>query len=305
MRKPIYPDRFQPKRSKTKQVTAACILLALILGNTGVALAYHGRTYSHAAIGDKRIGSVTYPKFLAQVKSGQFVGRALTITFKGASGTMSMSELGASLDTAQAQQAMRGGRAWPPMLNFVTTQHITLPIVINDAVFKTGLATLQKQYEKAPTPAHLTQEDYIFVVKPATRGITLDRAQFRQQLTEALQTGRTTIELPIVPSTPGDLQVSDQQYGWDQLKLEQNTAITYMFTQKTKQLTAREVGMWYVPKGDTYELSDDKIKATIIKTGADFGITVENVPQALAATKEAIQTHQSLAFSFLTTTPAQ
>jgi hypothetical protein len=300
------PHQFVRRRAtsgKTKMLVLAGVGLAFVVANIITALIFRGRTYPGTDVGGKQVGSITYASLAAKASNHEFLPGNLTITYKKDSSKIDVAELGVSVDTTHLKQSMYSARLWPPVANFVAGQSLTLPITINDATFAKGFAVLQQKYERQAAPAKLAMVDYIFKVQPAVKVVTLDRAQFRTQLVAALQAGQTTVDVPVVPATQDQLQMADQQYGWDELIKQQNTAITYYFVGQSKQLIAREVGMWYVPKGDTYVLSDDKIRATVVRLGAGAGVTVRNVPEAIAATKQAIQSHQSLAFSLLADIP--
>ncbi|HEV7454818.1 MAG TPA: hypothetical protein VGO07_06185 [Candidatus Saccharimonadales bacterium] len=300
------PHQFVRRRAasdKTKMIVLAGIGLAFIVVNVATAFMFYGRTYPGTDAGGKRVGSITYAGLAAKAGKHEFLPSSLTITYKKDSLKIDVAELGVSVDTAHLKQSMYKARVWPPVANFVAGQSLALPIAINDAAFTKGFAVLQQKYERQAAPAKLTMIDYILKVQPAVKAVTLDRAQFRAQLVSALQAGQTTVDLPVVPATPDQLQMADQQYGWDELIKQQNTAVTYYFAGQSRQLIAREVGMWYVPKGDTYALSDDKIRATVVQLGAGAGVTIRNIPEAIAATKQAIQSHQSLAFSLLANPP--
>ncbi|MET0779584.1 MAG: hypothetical protein ABWY71_01995 [Candidatus Saccharimonadales bacterium] len=300
------PHQFIRRRSasnKTKIIVLASIGLGFVLLNVATALIFHGRTYPGTDAGGKRVGSVTYTDLVAKAGNHEFLPANITVAYKKDASKIDVAELGVSVDAARLKQSMYSARAWPPIVNFVAHQSLALPIAINEAAFAKGFAGLQQKYERQAAPPKLTMVDYIFKVQPAVKAVTLDRAQFRSGLVSALQAGHTTINLPVVPTTPEQLQIADKQYGWDELIKQQNTAVTYYLAGQSKQLVARDVGMWYVLHADTYVLSDDKIRASIVQLGAQAKVTIRNVPEALAATKQALQSHQSLAFSLLADTP--
>jgi vancomycin resistance protein YoaR len=301
------PHQYVRRRAgpgRTKIIVFASVVLGLVVVNIVTALAFHGRTYPGTDAGGKQVGSITYASLAAKVTNNEFLPANVTLTYKKESTKLATTELGISVDMTHLKQSVYGARAWPPVINFVTGQSVALPMTINEAAFTRGYATIRQKYEKQAAPPKLVMVDYIFKVQPAVKAVTLDRTAFREQLVAALQAGRTTVPLPTVPTTPQQLQMADKQYGWDELIKQQNTALTYYYSGKSKQLTARDVGMWYVPKADTYVLSDDKIRASIAQLGVESGTAIRNMPEALAATKQALQSHQSLAFSLLAAPPS-
>ena len=294
--------RRRPKPGRMPWIVTGSVLLAIVLANAVVALVYHDRTYPGATVAGKPAGNMTYGKVVASTST--YVPTSVTVTYKDKKMVMSVSTFGVSLDKSNVARSLTNSRTWPPAANFVVHQSADLPLKVNDTIFADGFSRIQKEYEQVPVPPKFVREDYVFKITPRIKAITIDRAQFRADLLAALGAGRTKVAVTIVPTTADQLKAADEQYQWEQLVDGQNTAITYQFTgAQTKRLTVREVNMFYVPKGKTYELSDANIAAKVAAVGKEFGIEPTNIPQAVAATKDAITTHQALQFSLLAVTP--
>jgi hypothetical protein len=294
--------RRRPKPGRRVWVSTGCVLLVLFLANAGIALAYNNRTYPGARVAGKPAGNMAYGTVVAHTST--YIPTSITVTYKDKKTMVSVSNFGITLDKSHVAQSLSGSRAWPPAANFFVHQSADLPLRVNETLFADGFSRVQKAYEQQPAPPALVRDDYIFKITPRIKAVTIDRQQFRTDLLAAVGSGRTAVAVTIMPTTADQLKAADEQYQWQQLIDGQNTAITYQFTgEKTKRLTVREVNMFYVPKGKTYELSDAHIAATVMAVGQEFGITPTNVPQAVAATKEAIAAHQALQFSLLAVTP--
>jgi hypothetical protein len=295
--------RRRPQPGRTTKLVLASVVLAIVLANAVVALVFHNRTYPGTTLAGKPVGNKAYSSISKQL--GTYMPVAITVTYKKQSLPMQVSNFGITIDSPKLAKALTASRTWPPAANLFVKQPAELPLKINDASFVAGFAMVQAQYEQQPIAPRFVREDFEFKIIPRVPGVIIDRQQFKSDLMDALAAGRTKVGVTIMPNNPDQLKNADEQYQWQQLVAEQNTAVMYQYGGKTKRLTPREVNMFFVPKGKTYELSDANIQSRLTAVGQEFGITITNMPQAVAATKEAVGTHQSLAFSLLTVTPAQ
>jgi hypothetical protein len=294
--------RRRPKPGRTTKLAVAGTLLGLVLVNSIVAALFHDRTYPGAQVGGKPAGNMAYGNI--SDKLGTYIPTAVTVTYKKRTLRMQVSNFGVAVDRPQIAKALNSSRAWPPAANLFIKQSAELPLKINDDSFNAGFAMVQKEYEVQPVAPTFVRDDYVFKIMPRVPGVLIDRDQFKRDLLDAVATGRNKVEVAILPNNLDQLKAADEQYQWQQLVAAQNTAVTYQDGAGVRRLTEREVNILFVPKGKTYELSDANIQARIAAVGKEMGITVTNMPQAVAATKDAVSTHQSLAFTLLTVTPA-
>lgn len=301
MNTPYRYVRRRPQPQRTVKLVLLGITMVLVLINIVVAALFHNRTYPGTKVGGKPAGNRAYSAISTNVST--YMPTAITVTYKKRTLPMQISNFGISVDTPKITQSLNNSRAWPPAANLVIRQSAELPLKVNDTSFDAGFVMVQKTYEIQPAAAQFAREDYLFKIIPRVQSRVIDKDQFKRDLLAAVQEGRKRVEIPIKPNNPEELKAADEQYQWQQLVLEQNTAVTYQYLGKSRRLTVREVNMFFVPKGKTYELSEANIQARIAAVGQEMGITVTNMAQAIAATKEAVATHQSLAFSLLTITP--
>ena len=285
----------RPKHKTFRWLAGAVIIFALL--NLATALAFQTQTYPGARVGNLPLGSVAAADFKPKVAALPLLPQTITVAYQKQSTKLTPRALGLSVQTAD----YKNGRAWLPVLNFVLRPNIAVNYTMSDPAFTKTWATLKHAYEKQPVSAMLTMEDYLFVVKPGTVGVQLNSVAFKQALVSALYAGSSSVQLPVEIQEQSQ-SAKDLEYTWQQLVKEENTALTYNYTQHSRQLTAKEVGHWYVPTKKSYAVADDRIRDTINQIGANFGITVENMPEALAATKAALSDHQALAFTLGTTT---
>jgi lipoprotein-anchoring transpeptidase ErfK/SrfK len=66
---------------------------------------------------------------------------------------------------------------------------------------------------------------------------------------------------------------------------------------------AAVIAGWYAPAGNTYTLQANKIQAYIAQVGSDNGIRVQNLAQAVSATRQAIQAAKPLSFTLVPVPP--
>jgi hypothetical protein len=288
----------RPAVIKRRLIVWGSILGVLVIANIVTAFLYSSKTYPRTFMDSRKVGSVGEAELTKPASSGGLHPNELKVVYGEKTTAVKIETLGVNIDPKKVDESVHAGRAWPPLANLIIGQNLTLPVSLQEAQFDKGFATLQQAYEQSNSEGAVVMEDYLFVLKKGTKAIKLDRDAFRKDLIAAAEQGKTTVALRAVPQASTVFEW-DAETAWKELYEQQNIGLTYYFTARNKQLTARDIGKWYVPDGKTFKLDEARMRAAIVQVGVELGVDVTNLDQAAAATKEAMHTHQSLAFSFL------
>jgi len=274
--------------AKKRQVRRGMMgLLGLfVVVNAGLFLVYKDRTYPNTSVGGLHLGTVKNSALSGKLTELQLLPSEVELTGNGKSTKLSPATLGVSLDMNQMTVNTRK-HSWLPVINLVKKHDIPLALSLDQEAFGKSYQQLTQTFVSVPVDAKLTLDDGVFNIKNEAEGYSLDATAAQQTILSKLSRGQTSIELSLVAIPPGR-KAGDLVAGLAALKEQQSTSVTYIYQSNSKQLTPPEISRLYAQKDAAYELADGNISAFISQVGAGFGIRVQNLAAATAATKEAV-----------------
>lgn len=284
----------------TKIGRLSSVVLLLFVANMGLYVRFQEQTYPKTALAGHVLGTTACTDLEQKVVSLSVLPTTIKLTHKKTTLAIDPRNLGISLDLPKITASCTDRHSWLPIADVFMSHPLNAAVSVTDSTFARGLEIVKKGFEKEASGAELVIENGLFVLKPSIEGVEIDTAGLKRELVNALEVGQNTLAVPVKTTAPEQTQL-DQEHLWEQLVEQQHTAITFNYNGQTKQYTAKEVVTWYVPDKRGYSVSHDKIRAAILQLGEDAKLHITNVDQAVAAVKEALQTHKSLAFTLLGT----
>jgi hypothetical protein len=157
---------------------------------------------------------------------------------------------------------------------------------------------LEKTFKKDALPQRIAFSGDNFAIALPEDGFTLDVVNFRANLLDALEHGKTSLGVPVnvqtAPQPTADLT-------GELAKLQKNldTKITYTtLAGQSRQLTRSDIAGFFEPDGQTLKLSEAKIRQVVNGAAQGLGIAPINAGDAVQAAQYAINKKQEVNFRF-------
>jgi len=272
--------------------------VVFVLLNLVTYLFYLYRTYPNTRVAGVSIGSLPVHEAEQRLPNTLSLTEQVRLAYQGKIITVSSANLGITSDFAATAQRITDGRSWLPVANFLKRHDVSMRLHVDRPVLQNELNSISKQYQRDAVAAAIVVRNGVFSISSEVSGRVLPVDAAEQSVVAGLGMGKSDIELPvqtILPAaTGGSLQAELRA-----LQAQQHTTITLHFEGKSKQFTTAEIAGWFVPEKQSLMLSDVKIQTAIAATGATFTIGVKNLPQAVVAVKDALQSHKKLDFTLI------
>jgi hypothetical protein len=174
-------------------------------------------------------------------------------------------------------------------------------VKVNGNTFNQAFAKLDQTFKQDPANARIILEKDNFKLVSETEGYKLQETKTRSELMAALSRGSSRLSLPAQTLSP---QVRKQKLeaSLTGFQKQLKTSVIFRYQSKNYKLTSQDIAGMYAQSGDTYVLSDAQIRARIIAIGANFGIRIQNINEAVAVTKQSIGTGDAEDFSLVAVT---
>ncbi len=280
--------------------------LIIVLGmftilNLLVFVYYQKRTYPNTRLAGGYFGSMSISKVNDPLLVAALLPENLNLIFNSKNAQISPDALGLTVDTAQIYKSAKEDRAWLPVWNFVRSHNIPLYLSIDETVFSDGLFKAVGSFQQDAADAKLTIVNGEFKVIPEIAGQKLNVTAAKQKILDTLSAGKADVNLPADVTEPVTKQ-DRLQTTLNSLKKQQSTEVTLNYNDKNKKLTPIEIAGLFEAGDKTFDLSDNKIRTFITKTGSEFGIGVKNINDAVTGVKDAIFNNKAITFK-LTASP--
>ncbi len=279
-----------------RKLVVVGIVSAFVLLNVGLFVRYHDRTYPGALVSGKALGSISYAQLPERIDRARLLPDTVELKLKDKASTVSPTDLGVAIDSAQLAAQIKQKRSWLPVVNLVRRPTVSLKLKIDDPRFDEQVAKITDTQKLDPVDARITLENGRFTLHPETDGYKPAAQAVKASVLDSLSKGDTTIALPTETTQPQHKQ-SDLQSSLQSLQTQQDTPVTFTYQDKTKKLTPAELAEWFAPSDASFILDDAKIKASVVAIGASFGIKVQNLNAAVASAKSAVQNTKPLNFA--------
>ncbi len=266
---------------------------AFVLVNVGLLLGYRERSYPGERVQGRTLGSVPFSGMGNKLESLKLLPEDLKIQIKDKTLTKKTAELGIQLDIQRIENAIEKQRSWLPLWNILAPRVTPMYVAVHDATLQKQLEALAAESKQAAVDAQIRVEQGNFVLTPDQAGFVVDMAGSKTTVTAALEKGKTSAVLPLTILEANQKQASLQP-ALLSLQAQQKTSITYHYQAKKKVFTSAEISGWYQREGASYTLSDLQLRAGIITAGSGFGISLANLDEVQAATKQALQAQKNL-----------
>jgi hypothetical protein len=272
-----------------------------IIINVAVFGYYHNKTLPNSTVNGHKIGSTEFSQLNDGLKSAQVLPADVTVSYKHKDTKVKTADLGFSLDSAAVAAYSRDHRSWLPVWNLFGHHTVPASVKVNDDVFNKGFASLAQTYKQDPADAHIVLENNEFKLVSETDGYKLQQAQVRSRLAAMLAAGGTKLTLPTETVVP-EIKRQKLESNLQDLQKQLKTSVTFRYQSKSYKLTAADMAALYTPDGNSFTLSDAKIRAKVTAVGAGFGIRVQNLDEAVAATKQSIGSGEAEDFNLVAVT---
>lgn len=280
---------------------AAAVLGVFVVLNIAVAAIYHHKTLPGTEVNKAKLSSVQYSNLDKRLNDRKLLPGEVKLSYKNVSATYKTSDLGLSIDDQKIAQASQQQRSWLPLANLLGSPNLPLSVEVDSKKFDQSFTGLTNTFKQDPVNAQISLDGGNFSIKPDSNGYKLDKGQVKTAIMSAVQAGKKTVVLPVktvLPQTTRD----KLKPALTELQKQQQTSVIFRYGSKNKQLTAQEIGGLYAASGDTYSPSDALIKAKITSIGSGFGIKIQNINEAVTATKNSLIKKEASDFTLVAVT---
>lgn len=279
------------KWGKAKKIVLGILgayLLIILIGYLGVSYYFSSHFLKGTTINGIDCANMTVQqvKDCIQEKIGEYKLRIIEID--GKTETISALELGLTyVDDNKVDELMEDQDQWKwyKSLNDGTSYELAANTTYDRAVVDTimdDMSCFQEENIVAPQDAYLQDDGTSYSIVPEVEGNTLDREMVKENIIEAIDSGKTEIDLtelgcylkPTIYQDNADL-ISER----DQLNLYLSTNITYDFGDRTEVVDATLIKDWLIKNEDgTWTVDQSKVEAYVKQLAYDydtFGLTHE------------------------------
>ncbi|MDB5163831.1 MAG: rane protein [Candidatus Saccharibacteria bacterium] len=287
-------------RRTAVKIYVVCVMVFVIANVAAYGLFLH-RTYPNSRLNGRPIGSLSDRQLQNRLQTAT-LPTAITLRSGNKSLSLKPAELGLSVDEPKTIAQAHQDRSWLPILNFITSHNSSLALSLNEAVYVQVFHKLQLAFEQPATDARLSLQDGKISLQSEKSGVALDRDTVRHELITQAKSARAIITLPAALVKAAVAQTSLQK-DYIALQTQLGSAVTYTYQAKAKKLTSNDIATWYAPAGNGFVLSDANIKTSIQNVGQAFGISIQNITEAVTASKSAVQSNKPLSFALVAVPP--
>ena len=262
-------------------LSVAGLVVGLVIINLVTAAVYAGRAYPNTHF-------ASLPSTVVLQASGQDI-------------KFTTRELGITRDDSKIASAARD-HSWLPVWNFFIAHNVPAYTKINQPLLERKLTEVATQQKQNPVDARIVIQDSQFTLSESSVGRQLDVAKAAREITGSLGQGKSTIKLPMVRVAPAVTDASLEAQ-LQQFKAQQAVALSFIYNGKVSKPSAATIVSWYAAVNGSFALQDIAIQNYIMQAGRASNIRVQNLAQAVTATKQAIQTTQALNFTLVAAPP--
>jgi len=283
-------------RNRSVQRVTLGVVAVFVAANGIVFVAYRQKTYPKTRVGNENVGSIGFGALADKITGLSLLPAEVAVTINDKTEAINLGKAGVKTDSEKIEQYVRTDRSWLPLVDVLTAHQAPVLVSTDMAKIDGELARLKSAHQRAATNARIVLKATAFSVQEHKNGFELDAPGAKKAFLTAIKKAQTSTTLPIKTLEPKHSSASLAPALQD-LQAQQKTTFTYTFSGHTRSLSAAEVTAWFEPKGITYQLSDAKIRNSLIGIGTGWGIGVKNLKQGVAETKKALQAKKALNFA--------
>lgn len=277
------------------------LLGCFVVANLLLGVIFWHRLYPNTRVGGHAVGAVSYSAAAQKVGQLKLIPATVTLQQPGHSAAVTPHDLGIAVDTAKIV-AQAKHRSWLPLQNVFSTHNTPVYTTVNQKILAQKLAAVASGSKQDPTNARIVVQDNQFVLAGAVKGSQLDITGAEAVIARAVTRGQGSIKLPMRTIAP-IITAASLQTNLHQLQAGQAIKLSYIYAAQTAQPSAAIIAGWYAQDGNTYTVQTGRIQAYISQVGAADGIRVQNLAQAVSATRQALQAAKQLAFTLVAVPP--
>lgn len=283
-------------RNKKVIVPVFSIVLAFLLANLFVGIAYRSKTYPNAHVTHTAVGSVSFADLEQHINNTVLLPEKVTLTVADRDEVVETRKLGISVNAAQTADNAKKKHGWLPVWDLFAYTSADYALQTDKLVLDTFVQTFVKSYEKAARNATFVLRDGTIQIVTDKEGSQLQADAVKQAIINAVASG--TYHITLTPEiTKANTTAKDLQSRLDDINKQVATSVTLTFKGKTKTFSPSNIAGWYELEGTKAELADGNIQASVNAAGQSFGILVANTAQAVTAIKDAVNSTKTLSFA--------
>lgn len=298
MTKPI-AKKFSHKLRKRRIVQISIVVAAtFVLLNLITWFFYFHKTYGDTVVGSKKIGTVSTGGLASKLEAMSLLPSQLELTAANKNTTVKITGLGITLDAPKTVEALARQKHFLPLVNLFTSHNVEVVLKVNAKTLAAKIAELSDFFAQAALDAKIILNDGVFSISKESNGSKLNSDLANSLIRNQLRSGRAKIKL-VTQSVEPKIKAASLAESLQTLKSQQSVVISYKYGTQTIKPTPKDISLWYQVDGGTYVLSDKLIQDYINAAGNGLGIKIQNLSEAVAATKDTLQKTKALDFSLI------
>jgi hypothetical protein len=272
------------------------LVIVFLVVNLLLYFIYRDQTYPNARVAGKELGSVKYEDLPKRLELLDLLPGNLTLEYESKQAATQASSLGLSLDSSALQRSIKQVHRLP-IMNLISRRDTPLVLRIDDTALDKQLAALNEKIKQPSADAKLVKQYGTFVLINAEDEKSLNLAESRRSLISAVSLGQQSLPM-VIDRNPPKVVDGDLAPTFKKLQDQQSTKIGYAHADKKITLEPADINEWFSLVNGQYVLSDATIRSYINMLSQHYKIGIKNLPEAVAASKQAVEQTRPLEYAF-------
>ena len=301
----IYPSRTmharlaKPRRALHKSIIVILSVIALfVCVNLAIGAYYRDKTYPNTTVAGVSMGN-RHTKNLGQGANERLIPASLTITYEDKKATIKLQDIGVRVDAKRTEASLEKSRSWLPIIDLFSKHELAAPVDFDDIALQKYGETLLPSFHQAATNARLSRNGSTFGVTKGKNGYDLSISRLKDALMSGVDHSKATLTAPVSFLPP---KYTDAMAAADAQKIQATTKVSISLKAAKLTITpsANDIASWYAQQDNGgYTLSDAVIRSYILKASINAGTRPQNLGDAIAKTKQAIETNKPLSLTLV------
>lgn len=263
-----------------------------VVANVGLMLIFQDRTFPNTQIGSKRIGSVSVKSVQAIAEETSSIPQSVILVHDNQRVLLPLHELGFVQDSSITSDYVQHARSWLPIIDLFKKHALPLPLRVDQQQFALTAKREAEVFHTRAVSAKVVYHDKAFSTTAPINGYDLDVYKLQGTITQALDQGSTTVQVPVIVSSASAEANAQARQTAQRLQQSLRTPITYTLAGVNYQVNESDIASWYMPSSSSFALDAFKIRTYIANVGLKHGARIGNLTDDVAATEQAVAAYK-------------
>ena len=277
-------------------ITAGVLVMFFVFLNLVVFAIYKNKAYPQTSIGGLAIGNKSYSEVSDTLAANPQIPSEITLRTPSQEKTIATSSLGINTNNEETITNIKNEKSLIPLIDLFSGHNVKLATSVDGTTLASQSEALAKSFSKPAKNAKISLKNGTFELNQSEEGLDITPQEMSNQILDTISAGQANLMLAGKTLAP-KVKTTELDESYRALRSQQNVVLSYSYSGSSANPSPTDIGNWYVGSGNTYTLSDQKIRSYIQARAASWGITVDNLDSAVAETKESLKNLKKLSFA--------